>query len=122
MAAPPLRSRRAVSILLALILGIAGACAGSPPEVPDGPDGTPDPVLVTGREVFGAQCTSCHGTNGGGDRGPDVRAASMLDAYPDIADQIGVVADGRGGMPAFGAALTADEIDAVVRYTREVLD
>ena len=41
--------------------------------------------------------------------------------YPDPADQIAVVTNGRGGMPAFGDRLSAEEIAAVVEYTRTVL-
>ncbi len=33
-------------------------------------------------------------------------AGRMEDVYPDIADQIAVIANGRGSMPAFGSALT----------------
>jgi mono/diheme cytochrome c family protein len=46
----------------------------------------------------------------------------VVAAYPDVAAQIDVVTNGKGdGMPAFADKLTAGEIEAVVRYTREVL-
>jgi mono/diheme cytochrome c family protein len=38
-----------------------------------------------------------------------------------LADQIRVVADGRGSMPGFGGRYDPEELEAVVRYTREVL-
>jgi mono/diheme cytochrome c family protein len=41
--------------------------------------------------------------------------------YPDAADEIAVVTNGRGGMPAFSERLSAEEIAAVVDYTRTVL-
>ena len=46
----------------------------------------------------------------------------MTETYPDAADQVAVVRDGRRSMPSFGGTLSEAEIEAVVRYTREVLD
>ena len=43
------------------------------------------------------------------------------DRFTDIQDQLTVVEDGRGGMPGFRGRYTTVEIEAVVRYTREVL-
>jgi mono/diheme cytochrome c family protein len=40
---------------------------------------------------------------------------------PVFADQVDVVADGRGSMPGFGGRYSPEELAAVVRYTREVL-
>ena len=37
------------------------------------------------------------------------------------AEQVVLVSDGRGSMPGFGSRYAADELEAVVRYTREVL-
>jgi len=108
--------------LLALVCSVLllGACASSAPEVPLGPDGQPDPVLSLGREVFASRCSSCHGSSGGGGTGPRL-AGKAVEKYPDIADQAAVVSDGRNSMPSFGGTLSAAEIEAVVRYTREVL-
>lgn len=106
-----------VAALLAL-----GACSTEPaPEVPPAADGTVDPVLVEGRTIWEARCANCHGSDGGGNNAPAL-AGRMVERYPDPADQIALVAGGRGGMPAFGNALDDDELTAVVRYTREVLD
>lgn len=111
--------RRAVAgVILTVVL--ASACS-SPPDVPLGPDGEPDPVLATGRDIYGDRCSSCHGSSGGGSRGPNIRSERVLAEYPDIADQIALVADGRNQMPAFADTLSAAELEAVVRYTREVL-
>jgi mono/diheme cytochrome c family protein len=46
---------------------------------------------------------------------------AIVERFPDPGDQVVVIADGRGGMPAFGGRYSAFEIRAVVRYTREVL-
>ena len=107
-------------LVLATIAGSVG-CAASAPEVPVGPDGAADPVLVEGRDVWVANCSRCHGAGGGGGRGPRLDDGLMVDAYPDPADEIALVAAGRGQMPAFADRLDDAEIEAVVRYTREVL-
>jgi mono/diheme cytochrome c family protein len=39
-------------------------------------------------------------------------------AFPDVEDEIEVVADGRGSMPSFGDRLSTAEIDRVVTHTR----
>ncbi len=105
-------------LLLAVALSVAGACA-SLPEVPVGPDGTVDPVLVEGRRIFGGTCSGCHGSDGSGGRGPDLR--DVVARYPDPAAQLEVVSAGRDRMPGFGGSLSDAELEAVVRYTREVL-
>jgi cytochrome c oxidase subunit II len=110
-------SRVALVALVVLVVFAGVGCSADPPDVPEGAD----PVLLQGRDVFAARCVSCHGESGGGGRGPSVRGERMLERFPDPADQIAVIANGRGGMPAFGSVLSEEEIDAVVRYTREVL-
>lgn len=99
----------------------AGCGGGTAPEVPVGPAGTADEVLVTGREIYIRRCASCHGAGGTGGRGPAFADGRVLERFPEIEDQIEVVADGQGAMPAFADVLGPDEIVAVVRYTREVL-
>ena len=89
-----------------------------PPEV------HPDVVAATGVDgaaVFGRSCAGCHGGDGSGGIGPRLAGGRVVVAFPDAEDQIAVVSDGRGGMPAFGERLTPDEIAAVVEYTRTVL-
>jgi mono/diheme cytochrome c family protein len=71
-----------------------------------------------GAEVFSSRCASCHGSDGGGGIGPRLSGGAVVDAYPDIADEIEVVAEGKGQMPSFGDRLTSKEIEQVVEYTR----
>ncbi len=88
----------------------------------EGPEGTPDPVLVAGRAVYVDRCSSCHDADGSGTGdGPRLNRGRLLQAYSDPADAVAVVSEGRNRMPAFGGLLTADEIDAVLRYINEVL-
>jgi len=86
-----------------------------------GADGAPDAELVVGREVYESRCANCHGASGGGGTGPRLADGAVIDNYPDPADQLEIIAEGRGQMPSFSSSLDADELDAVVRYTREVL-
>jgi len=111
---------RRIIVSTALGLVAVGACS-TPPDVPLGPDGRPDRVLAEGRDIYGDRCSSCHGTSGGGGRGPNIQGERVVEKYPGVGDQMSVVLEGRNQMPAFGDALTADQIEAVVRYTREVL-
>lgn len=113
--------RRGVLALWAAAVLVVSACASEVPEVPLGSDGEPDAVLLVGRDVFASRCSNCHGSAGGGGTGPRL-AGTVVQTYPDPADQEAVVRDGRGNMPSFGGTLSDAEIEAVVRYTREVLD
>lgn len=112
-------------LLLAVIIaivGAAGACAADDvPEVPVAADGSVDPELVTGRRAYIDRCANCHGNDGGGGRGTKLSDGLMVRRYPDIDDQIEIVAEGVRAMPAFDEVLDAGQILAVVRYTREVL-
>ena len=109
--------RLLVTVVALVVVG--SGCAGSPPEVPGASDGTADPVLVRGREVWSRSCSSCHAPDGSGGRGPSVRGVEAR--YPTVADQIDLVGEGRGSMPGFGGRYSSEELEAVVRYTREVL-
>ena len=94
---------------------VAAACSGeSSPAAPT------DPVLAAGQKLYNSNCASCHGAAGGGGYGPKL-AGVMVTAYPDIADQEAVIANGKGRMPAFENKLTPEQINSVTRYTREVL-
>ncbi len=107
--------------LLALSTLVVTACATGVPEVPAGPDGQRDEVLVVGRDVYRRNCVNCHANDGGGGKGAKLKDGAVVEKYPDAADQAAVIRNGRGQMPSFDGRLTDAEIDAVVRFTREVL-
>lgn len=108
----------ALVVLMAplILAAILTACAGDVPEVSSG-----DPVLVLGREVYSRNCVGCHGASGQGGTGTKLNDGVVTDTYPDAADQFAVIADGQNQMPAFAGKLSDDEIEAVVRFTREGL-
>ena len=101
----------AVTVLF-LFAGSADSGAGD--NASDGP-------ADVGAVVYSDNCASCHGSDGGGSIGPALADGLVVDAYPDIADQIVVITEGRGGMPPFDSRLTPEEITAVAEYTREGL-
>ena len=82
---------------------------------PDGGGGAAS--TSPGAAVFAASCAGCHGADGGGGVGPQL-AGRVVDRFPDVADQVAVVTNGRGGMPSFKGRLTPKQIDQVVAYTR----
>jgi mono/diheme cytochrome c family protein len=75
-------------------------------------------IEIDAAAVFADRCAGCHGPDGGGGVGPQLSDGRVAAAYPDIEDQIVVVTDGRGGMPAFGTRLAPEEIRAVVAFSR----
>jgi len=111
----------AVVLVGALALG-AGCGGKSRPDVAPQPKGkqASDAELVEGRTVFVANCQRCHGPRGQGLTGPRL-AGVVTSSYPNIQNEINFVSNGFGAMPAWKHQLSAADIHAVVRYTREVL-
>ena len=115
--------RGVIAIFAIAVTLVAGACGGSSPEVPLGPDGQPDAVLEAGRLTYGRQCSVCHGSEGQGGRGKKLNDGQVFELHPEIDSMIAAIVEGKGnGMPAFADTLDTDEIVAVSRYVREVLN
>jgi mono/diheme cytochrome c family protein len=94
-------------------LPIGTEVADGSAAAPSGPDGA---------AIYAQRCSACHGDDGGGGIGPALADGRMVERYPDTADQIAIVAAGRGQMPSFSdRGLTAEEIEAVVEFTRTSL-
>ena len=75
----------------------------------------------TGRQVFSANCSSCHGLDGrGGERAPDIATKTNTHHLSD-ASLFRIIDEGipGTGMPAFHS-LGKTRIDATVRYLREL--
>jgi mono/diheme cytochrome c family protein len=74
-------------------------------------------------DTFKAKCAMCHGENGVGKgkvpalTSPDVQKKSDDDFKNAI--EKGTKTD-KGMMPAYGGKLSADEIDALVKYVRSL--
>lgn len=98
--------------------GGGGAASNSPP--PTGAQAH-DATLLAGRNVYSAECASCHGTRGQGGVGPTFQDGRLLRNYPNAEDQVTYVANGRGVMPSFAGVLTHSQLESVVAYERQVL-
>ncbi len=108
------------SVVLVGALALGAACGSkSRPNVAPTPTGS-DPELVSGRAVYVANCQRCHAPRGQGLTGPRL-AGVVTRSFPNLENEINVVTNGAGAMPGWGSKLSAAEIRAVVRYTREVL-
>jgi len=79
---------------------------------------TIDEFKQRGEKVYAANCVACHQANGKGVPG----AFPALDGGPLVtgpkADQIKIVMDGKGAMPAWKSVLSDTDIAAVITYTR----
>jgi mono/diheme cytochrome c family protein len=115
---------RYLAALGAAIL-ISGCAAASSQEGP----------VSEGRTVYGATCSACHGSGGGGGVGPALR--DVGETFPSCTDQIQWITLGSEKwkteigssygatnkpidkvMPEFGAQLTPREIAAVAAFER----
>lgn len=119
-----MRSRRLPGLIASLSL-LAVSCGGS----------APSGAVASGREVYAARCSTCHGASGQGGVGPSF--AGVVETWPDCSDHIRWVtlgSDGwreavgdtygatakpvQGGMPGHGDLLTTDEIAEVAAFER----
>lgn len=92
-------------------------------------------LLIEGSEVYAANCASCHGGGGAGGVGPAISDGAVLATFPDPVEHVKWIITGSagaeggvyganatpsvGGMPAFAASLSLEEIVAVVLHERE---
>lgn len=106
--------------MLSLFLGCGTTSA---PEIPVGPNGEIDPTLVTGKEIWARHCSNCHGSSGQGGKGRKLNGGEIFKLYPEVSNQIEIISGGKGqNMPAFVSTLSTEEMEAVSRYIREVLN
>jgi mono/diheme cytochrome c family protein len=76
------------------------------------------------KSTFQARCAMCHGQDGAGSEVgksmnvPDLRSPAVQ-KLPD-AQLAQVIADGKGGMPAFKNSLSEDQIHALVAHIRSL--
>ncbi|MEI7592877.1 MAG: c-type cytochrome [Actinomycetes bacterium] len=105
----------AVTAVLAVSAIVTAGCVGG-----DAGAKPADPVLAQGQTVYKAHCQTCHGNNGQGGTGMKL-AGRVAQVYPNIADQISVIQNGKSSMPAWKNSLSPSDIAAVARYERECL-
>jgi mono/diheme cytochrome c family protein len=100
-----MRSVRVFCVASAIPVAVAG-CGGGGEARP-----------TTGKGIYEANCATCHGVDGQGGVGAAL-AGVVVEKYPNIEEQITLVSEGRGEMPAWRDELTPKEIRKVVEYTR----
>ena len=122
-------TRRAV-VAFAIAIAVIGLFTGTLAWLLDTP--RPPPGAPRGQRIYYALCVSCHGVAGRGSwrttlfllRPGDLTDEARRSASPDqyLFDLVknGGAPIGRPGMPAFGAALSDEEIRDVVRYVRSL--
>ena len=98
---------------------------------------------ATPESLYLANCAGCHAANGSGGTGPALSDGEVMKTFPAREDHIAWVETGSapftgkpygapdreggqriaktGGMPAFSGKLSAEEIEMIVTYEREVL-
>lgn len=76
-------------------------------------------------KVFKANCALCHGATGAADtptgkalKAKDLKSAEIVSKSD--AELVEVIAKGRGKMPAFGSKFSADVINSLVAYIRQL--
>ena len=113
---------------LVLALGLlAGAVGAGADDV--APGGAPRPRPLTaptaaemagGQRLFAAQCTRCHGQDGSGGSGPNLRVPRLRRAADDAA-LVAVIMDGVGGTAMAAAWQLSDpEVVLVAAYVRSL--
>jgi polyvinyl alcohol dehydrogenase (cytochrome) len=70
-----------------------------------------------GAAIYAANCAACHGADGSGGAGPDLRGIGEMHTLDEL---IQVITNGRGDMPAWNDELSAEEIRAVAQYVSEI--
>jgi cytochrome c oxidase cbb3-type subunit 3 len=79
-----------------------------------------DPAAIEeGRELFSRRCSFCHGTGGGGAKGPDLTSGKWKYGGRNT-DLFATIAAGRPmtQMGSFATSMTTDEIWKVIAFIR----
>jgi len=95
----------AVLVVVLAVIGFGLLGGDSPPA--DSASGDP------AADLYQRRCAACHGGDLQGGSGPALQPGSPAAAR--ARDELrNTIANGRGGMPAFGDRLTPEEIDGLV--------
>jgi mono/diheme cytochrome c family protein len=119
--------RALAAVVLAAALAVAlVACGGetagdttggTPAPVASETQATPSETSVPGgpsteevAALFADNCGSCHGADGGGGTGPDIRGED------DLAGVRSQIESGGGAMPGFSSRLQPGQIEALAQF------
>src|SRR5262245_38192094 len=73
--------------------------------------------IAYGAKLYDAQCTTCHGANGDGVGGVDLKSGKFRNAVTDQ-DLVRVILNGIPGTGMLAFRFDAGELDAIVAYVR----
>jgi mono/diheme cytochrome c family protein len=122
------------SAAVVYVAAIGVATVGATQATPKAPAGPAMPADASGEQIFAAACATCHAANGTGSPksivGFDIANGHSLPDFTDcatntvepLADWVAVAHEGgpvRGldrHMPAFGQALTIEQIERTIKY------
>jgi mono/diheme cytochrome c family protein len=94
--------------------------SGMPTQrAPDGQEVVPADLAAT---IYMDRCASCHGDEGEGVYAPAIAGSASATKYPDPAEQVRIVLDGKGQMRSFAGELTREQVEAVIAYVRALPD
>ncbi len=68
-----------------------------------------------GKALYETNCATCHGKTGGGGFGPSLKGIQNSLSEDQ---ETSIIKSGQGSMPGFGGQLSAEEVAAIVAYTR----
>ena len=90
-----------------------------PPEIISATPSTPNEASLSGSQIYGSVCSSCHGKSGEGGIGPALNTREFQDRYDDQT-MFDIIDTGHEAtsMIAWGEILTSDQITQLVHYIR----
>lgn len=100
------------------LAAVAGCSDRTDPVVSTAPPASEQVSIAMGKMVYLTRCVGCHGVDGVGIVGPDIRPGKVLEKYASAEAMEAIVREGLGEMPEFGSKLRDEEIVAVVAYVR----
>lgn len=113
---PRMTGRLAVTLVVAF--GLTGPLSAQPPAQSHPGEYAPADVAY-GSRIYDAQCTTCHGANGDGVGGVDLRSGRFRNAVTDQ-DLMRVVTNGIPGTGMLAFKFDASELAGVIAYLRNM--
>ena len=106
------------------LFSLDGSLSGLPPVAQAAPAAVPVPLpsgrkpdRANGRRLYQSTCTYCHGDNGRGGEG----GGKALARGPSLETVFALLQGGQGKMPAFGGALSAQQLHDLADYVHAEL-
>ncbi|HEY7286163.1 MAG TPA: c-type cytochrome [Vicinamibacterales bacterium] len=107
-----------LAVTLVVAFGLTGPLSAQPPAQSHPGEYAPADVAY-GSRIYDAQCTTCHGANGDGVGGVDLRSGRFRNAVTDQ-DLMRVVTNGIPGTGMLAFKFDASELAGVIAYLRNM--